>query len=60
MNKIHVYKTDVILTAGSFDFFGHNFYSASMVTSSDFGTDASPSFYNDRDIVSYADPSWLG
>ena len=51
----------IISFTGTFDFYGLNFYSSSMVTPADGSwLDATGNYYNDVDVNSWADPEWLG
>jgi len=45
---------------GTFNFFGLNFYSASMVTAADPDKSVDEGFFTDSNVISWSDPSWLG
>nr|ATP16791.1 multidomain GH1 [Lyrodus pedicellatus] len=46
---------------GTYDFYGLNFYTASMVSTDPFSfPDRTGNYYNDMDVSSWKDPTWLG
>lgn len=57
-NQKHHYKNNFL--SETYDFFGLNFYSASLVKPGLPEADPKPNYYNDKETIGEADPNWLG
>jgi beta-glucosidase/6-phospho-beta-glucosidase/beta-galactosidase len=53
-------QEEIVSIRGSFDFFGLNHYTSGIVQQGNQGPPGSPSYWDDRNIDGWQDPTWPG